>query len=119
MDDARNARMAEALRLTKAGRLSEASALLQQGLAAGGASRAARTGSSASAIVTPARLPGGIAPRRRGATAPAAATGATRHLTHTETAGTRTYDVYVPTSYTGSRVPLVVMLHGGSQDAPD
>jgi poly(hydroxyalkanoate) depolymerase family esterase len=120
MDDARNAAMAEALRLTKAGRLREASALLQQSLAAGSTIPVSPTESSAARMVSPARLSGSTSSSSRGrAAALAAASGATRHLTHTETAGTRTYDVYVPTSYSGSRVPLVVMLHGGSQDASD
>jgi poly(hydroxyalkanoate) depolymerase family esterase len=119
MDDARHATMAEALRLTKAGRLSEASFLLQQSLAAGSASPVPPAGPGAVGMVGPTRLRGGTSPSRRGAAARAAASGATRHLTHTESAGTRTYDLYVPTSYTGRRVPLVVMLHGGSQDASD
>jgi poly(hydroxyalkanoate) depolymerase family esterase len=119
MDDARNAAMAEALRLTKAGRLREASALLQRSLPAGSTTPVAPAGSGAAGTVGPTNLRGGASSSPRDAAAPAAASGATRHLTHTESAGTRTYDLYVPTSYTGSPVPLVVMLHGGSQNASD
>jgi poly(hydroxyalkanoate) depolymerase family esterase len=34
-------------------------------------------------------------------------------------AGSRKYKVYVPRHYQGGRCPLVVMLHGGTQDADD
>jgi poly(hydroxyalkanoate) depolymerase family esterase len=137
MNDNQNATMADALRLTREGRLMEATALLQQGL--GGA------GQSVPAGPVPARLPArfpvelplggplglpGNSPLVRpslvgsgGSPAAAAAAsapgGEIRHLTHSEAAGSRTYDLYIPTGYVGEPVPLIVMLHGGTQDATD
>jgi poly(hydroxyalkanoate) depolymerase family esterase len=114
-----NIPMAEVLRLTRAGRLIEATGLLQRGLASAGP---AAPGGSTGAGGAPARRPidEGLRTRlpRRPATSSAPG-GEIRRRSHTEAAGTRSYDVYVPASYTGEPVPLMIMLHGGRQDGAD
>jgi poly(hydroxyalkanoate) depolymerase family esterase len=98
--------MNEALRLTRGGRLAEASALLQQ--------RLAKPGKLPRAVHHPPAGHGLLEQVEVGLPR-----GEVRHLTHSEAAGTRSYAVYVPTGYTGDPAPLVVMLHGGSQNAAD
>ena len=139
MNDDWNATMADALRLTRGGRLMEATALLQQGLGGGGQPAPAQPLPIGRGMLDKlqARLPAQLAAglpgnspmirpgsvRPGGSTAAAAAArapgGEIRHLTHIEAAGSRTFDLYVPTGYVGEPVPLVVMLHGGTQDATD
>lgn len=48
-----------------------------------------------------------------------AANGSTERFEYSGPAGARQYDLHVPTGYDGQPVPLVVMLHGGQQNAAD
>jgi poly(hydroxyalkanoate) depolymerase family esterase len=123
MDHDANIGMASALQLTRAGRLTEAVAVIQRTLGAGGTRAVRGYGCSSTRIHAqgfaqnlPRARPSGRAP---GAAA-AVPAGQILHLSQSEAAGTRRFDLYVPTGRgNGERLPLVVMLHGGSQNAAD
>ena len=137
MDGHRAAGMLQAIRLTRAGQVREALAVLRRTLGA-----APPAGSVSTSPAIPGLAPAGhhIRPagrrtkagagglldklrttltRKPGAAAGAAPGGQVHHLHHTDPAGTRRYDLYLPTGYIGAPVPLVVMLHGGKQNATD
>src|SRR6266581_7084824 len=152
MNDHLQAAMAEATRLTRAGRLSEATATIQRAL---GSAPMAEAGSTpiphvvdADLASTTIPLPGmgpwngarsrltphitgmrgrqrkvlpGTSSMRRASTSlevePASvpAPGQFVKKVYNTTAGTRAYQLYIPSGYHGQAVPLVVMLHGCTQ----
>ena len=58
-------------------------------------------------------------PRRRPVPRPAPAGGQWIVGTHTNAEGTLAYKLYIPSAYHGQAMPLVVMLHGCTQDPDD
>lgn len=146
MNDDLIAAMADATRLTRRGRVAEATALIQRNLGIappGGSSPpvdapGARIRAPLSNLVTPTprwstRRPIGDAwpvpalrpvrrpgPRRAaGDVDPDSPAGRFLASSYTNAAGTRRYKLYVPSGYNGVAVPLVVMLHGGTQAVGD
>jgi poly(hydroxyalkanoate) depolymerase family esterase len=167
MNDHMQAAMTEATRLTRAGRLAEATALIQRRL--GDMSVPARRSTSANvpnetkvrvvedtpplleqtiqaevgtspmpvrvypvvlsqkpslyALHQSGRLPdstrSGQSPRLDVVSSSSHPEGKFVDGVYRNTAGTRTYKLYVPGSYTGQAVPLVLMLHGCTQNAID
>lgn len=134
MNDKIIAAMPEVLRLTQAGRLQEATSAIQRVLAGqrltpaatepaastGRAPiegvfrvmneeplRAARPAEAPQPQTFPGRMPHG-SPRGKFITG-----------SYTNQAGSRTYKLYVPSGYRGQSLPLVVMLHGCTQNPDD
>jgi len=119
------AAMAEATRLTRSGRLAEATALIQRTLGGvsapiGGFTLVDVPNEAGVRVVevTPT-LP---EPTIQGGTEASPSSqpgGKFVDGAYSNTAGTRTYKLYIPSNYTGQAVPLIIMLHGCTQNAVD
>jgi poly(hydroxyalkanoate) depolymerase family esterase len=107
MDQHRLTRMVEATRLTRRGRLDDAAALLRSGPGGG------------PGLSLPEGLRSLLPPHRDAGRPVPAAPGQFLDGTYGSGRDERLYRLYVPTGYTGQPVPLIVMLHGGTQDADD
>ena len=125
--------MTEAARLTRQGRLAEATALIQRTLGAGqspagtssdpaGADDPIEAAFRASGAPPAGRAtPGHQAAAAAPATEPPSTTLAGQFIerSYSGKAGTRAYKLYIPRGYTGLAAPLVVMLHGCTQSPDD
>ena len=154
MNESIQARMAEATRLTREGRLDEANSIIQSALGnslpttppsfgsfpkSGEVPKFGMGGTNGPIDVTSQLLretPQGPAPHRgvgpnlrsRGVRHPSSGTGGAAGTqaggqfvtkSYSGAAGGRSYKLYVPKGYAGEAVPLVVMLHGCTQDPDD
>jgi poly(hydroxyalkanoate) depolymerase family esterase len=102
-----HADMAEATRLTRQGRLAQATALIQRILSGTEQppSESARLTTEQEAMSIPRRLPD--------------ARGTFTSHAYLGPAGSRDYKLYVPSGYRGQPCPLIVMLHGCTQSVDD
>jgi poly(hydroxyalkanoate) depolymerase family esterase len=120
MNDTPQAGMAETTRFTRAGRLSEATALIQR-LLHGGAPAAPAEPEHGPGILQ--RLMGGLRGLVRGEPEQPAAkeTGAGRFVaaSYANAAGSRSYKLYIPAAAGERPLPLLVMLHGCTQSPDD
>ena len=118
MNEQQRVAMAAATRLTREGRLVEATTLIQQSLRM---PPGAEIPTTASPIVAeaPRQLTGSAPGSADQATATTLPGGQFLQRSYTNAAGTRAYKLYIPTGYRGQEVPLIIMLHGGRQTADD
>ena len=125
MNDTLQDMMREATRLTQAGQLSEATELIQRALSTSQTSQTSKapTASPHSAFPTPSSVIDGVIVSRSVEVNPTDAEiyGAGEFISgaHTHAGLTRNYKLYVPPAHAGRALPLVVMLHGCTQDADD
>jgi poly(hydroxyalkanoate) depolymerase family esterase len=110
--------MAEIMRLTRAGKLAEATALIRRGLA-GAPTEAVAPPDPTGGLPPVGSVPPIILPQAGAAPAAAQPTGQLVVGSYTGQYGTRGFKLYIPSGYTGQALPLVVMLHGCSQTPDD
>ena len=120
MNNHMQTRMAEAMRLMQTGRLSEATALLQGSLAGLPSTTVSATepnGTDAPLKATFRILDTSLPSREPSVEgfSSVLTSGQFVQRTYTNRAGTRSYQLYIPSGYTGQAVPLVIMLHGCTQ----
>jgi poly(hydroxyalkanoate) depolymerase family esterase len=125
VNDQMQAAMAEATRLTRAGRLAEATALIQRTLGGISAPKGRFTSADVpneAGVRVVEVTPTVPEPTIQGGTEASPSSqpgGKFVDGAYSNTAGTRTYKLYIPRNYTGQAVPLIIMLHGCTQNAVD
>jgi len=127
MNDSPNNEMLEATRLTREGRLSEATSLLQRLLGKGRGPQSGAAENDRGAFLK--RLagvadwfkPAGDAQRFTSPGAAVESPSGAQFLaaSFADHSGTRAYKLYVPSRYQGQRCPLVIMMHGCKQSPDD